>query len=113
MTAVYLERAADGRLCSCKAEGHSEYAEKGSDIVCAAISILMRTSLQILSETDGIQIENVETLRGTISFSVKQIKSGLDIHAKLEYAGDFLEKGFSSLAKEYPANITLYKQTEA
>lgn len=113
MTAVYLVRSADGRLCSCRADGHSGYAVKGTDIVCAAVTVLMRTALQVLSETDGVQVVSNTASRGVLSFSVKQIKFGEKINARLEYAGEFLEKGFSSLAHEYPANVILYKQSEA
>lgn len=43
----------DGLIRGFEVEGHSEYAEHGKDIVCAAISILSQTTLFTLLEDYG------------------------------------------------------------
>jgi len=113
MTVVRLIRGTNGEIHSCKAEGHSGYAAKGTDIVCSAVTVLLRTAMQVLSETPGVVLETDTSLRGNVYFSVKKEKPDTDTAARLICTGDFLEQGFSSLSKEYPANVELRKQTEA
>ncbi len=40
-------------------EGHAEYAEPGSDIVCASVSILSYTALNSMNAVAGISLENI------------------------------------------------------
>ena len=105
MTTIHLALGKDGRLRSCEAKGHSGYADKGSDIVCAAISFLMRTVMQVLSETEGVQLESDTSLRGTVFFRIRQNRFDEKTNAELVFAGNLLKKGFSSLSKDYPENV--------
>ena len=100
MTKILLQRTSSGELLSCSAKGHAGYAESGSDIVCSAISILMRTVLQVLSELKNLNLD-VSVKKGDIEFSVKNYSLSLsdELKAGLKYSGDFLEKGFSSISK--------------
>ena len=41
-------------LTGCRAEGHSGWAEAGSDIVCAAVSILTCTCVNALESVCGV-----------------------------------------------------------
>lgn len=113
MTCVHLVRSRTGQLLYCRAEGHSGYAAKGQDIVCAAVTVLLRTVVEVLSKTDGVQLNADFTTRGLVEFAVNKTGFSKKLDAELEFAGKFLEEGLSSLAQEYPENVTLYKQTEA
>ena len=75
MTTITLVKARSGLSISCKALGHSGFAKSGEDIVCSAVTILMRTALQVLSQTSGIDFETDTSLRGNLSFSAKVIKN--------------------------------------
>lgn len=110
MTKILLRRASSGELLSCSAKGHAGYAESGLDIVCSAISVLMRTVLQVLSELEKLELD-VSVKKGDIEFSVKNESHSLsdDLKAELKYSGDFLEKGFSSISKEYPEYVRFVK----
>ena len=57
MTAVTLVKAKDGSVLKCKALGHAGFAESGKDIVCSAVTVLMRTAIQVLSDTSGIEFD--------------------------------------------------------
>lgn len=105
MTSVLIERSENGRLVSCRAEGHAGYAERGSDIVCSAVTVLIRTTLQVLSGLPGVKLETDASERGKISFKVLGFTS--DCEAELKYAGDFLMVGLYSISKEYPDNLEL------
>ncbi|MCR4627899.1 MAG: ribosomal-processing cysteine protease Prp [Treponema sp.] len=113
MTSIHLVCRPNGVLKSCRAEGHSGYGKKGTDIVCSAISILVRTALQTLEDLEGVCIESDLTTRGIVDFCVKQTEFSETINAELAFAQKFLENGFSSLVSEYPENVILYKQIEA
>lgn len=81
-----------------RAEGHAGYAEKGKDIVCAAVSVLMQTlacSVGTCMCNDG---------KG---FSVVCKKSNDNI-AKFELVTD----GLALLQREYPENVRYINATE-
>ena len=99
-----LTRTQNGELHSCIIRGHAGFAPKGKDIVCAAVSILARTALDVLHGQSGIELKTDSAERGELSFTVEKKQDGCsDI---LSYTADFLEKGFDSLQKEYPAYVS-------
>lgn len=107
MINVLLERKKSGSLVSCSAEGHAEYAGRGYDIVCSAVTVLLRTVLQILEETDGIELETNMSRRGFLSFKVKNQVCSSGLEERLGFAGLFLEKGLASVSEEYPENVSV------
>ncbi|MCL2127433.1 MAG: ribosomal-processing cysteine protease Prp, partial [Treponema sp.] len=46
----------NGVLKTCKATGHAGAGRKGADIVCAAVSVLMRTAVRALSGKKGVTV---------------------------------------------------------
>lgn len=78
-----------------RAEGHAEYAEKGKDIVCAAVSVLMQTLAYSVDDCwmgFGNDDKNVMTV---------QAHQSSDNMAKFELVTD----GLILLAKQYPENV--------
>lgn len=110
MTDVTLIRDEVGRFKAFAAVGHAGFAAKGSDIVCAAVTVLLRTALQLLSETDGVMINADVASEGTLSMEVTGAEPTME--QRLICIADFLELGISSLEAEYPQHIALRKQTE-
>lgn len=106
MTSVLIKRSDKGVLLSCKAKGHAGYAWRGFDIVCSAVTVLIRTTVQIISELPGVKLDLDCSQRGNLSFTVNtnQFNCNLD---KLIFAGDFLETGLGSVAKEYPEYLEI------
>jgi Predicted ribosomal protein len=111
MTSVLLVRGSSGAFRSCRAEGHSGYAAAGSDIVCSAVTVLLRTVMQTLDDSAGIRLEADTSARGVLFFSAFAERPSPETDARLVCAGDFLEHGFTSLAEEYPGNVELRIQT--
>ncbi|MBP5155351.1 MAG: ribosomal-processing cysteine protease Prp [Clostridia bacterium] len=89
-----------GRLCGFRISGHSGYAGAGSDIVCAAVSAMVRLTVNTVSELFGTE-SHTEADENTaeISFS---FKPG-DERAELLIQG--LKDELTALAREYPKNI--------
>lgn len=107
MINVLLERTESGALISFKAEGHAGYAGKGFDIACGAVSVLVKTTLQVLEKTEGIDLESDTSRRGFVSFRIKNAGSDSDLSRKLVYAGDFLLAGLESVKEEFPFSLDL------
>ena len=112
MISVLLTCGKDGTLASCRAQGHAHFAERGSDIVCSAVTVLLRTTMQALSETEGVFVRAAASERGSLDFDVSAESAPAESRAALVYAGRFLEAGLASLVREYPRNVELKIQTD-
>ncbi|MFI3257596.1 MAG: ribosomal-processing cysteine protease Prp [Spirochaetales bacterium] len=113
MIHINLVRTEDGSLCSCNTQGHSLFAKKGNDIVCAATTFLLRTTVAVLQKNENITVKTDIPARGKLSFCVR--KKNIDDETAqccenqsslLIYAADFLETGFQSLCDEYPEHVS-------
>ena len=100
MIQVLLELDEEEHLLSVEASGHANSGVKGHDIVCAAVTILLRTTVQALGsvQADG---------RGSLSFRV--LKYDETQSEKLRYAAEFLWLGITSLQNEYPQAVQCKK----
>jgi len=96
----------DGVLRACKVCGHAGAGKTGTDIVCAAVSVLMRTALITLSERKEITVRGDAPEKGQIWLEADYEAEGKDF---LFAAGVFLINGLSSVAQEYPENCRLTK----
>jgi uncharacterized protein YsxB (DUF464 family) len=98
---IRIEAAVDeaGLLRSCRVQGHAGAGPRGSDIVCAAVSVLARTALRVLSRREGITVRGEAPERGIISMEIDYAANGRDF---LAAAGAFLVEGLQSVAGEYP-----------
>lgn len=94
----------DGTLRACKAEGHAGAGKSGGDIVCAAVSVLIRTAVITLSNKEGITLSSDTPEKGKIWLKANYEAEGKDF---LHVSGQFLLNGLSSVAREYPKNCKL------
>jgi uncharacterized protein YsxB (DUF464 family) len=95
---------ADGTLRACKASGHAGAGKAGTDIVCAAVSALMRTALNVLSGRKGITVRGGAPEKGVLWLEADYDADGRDF---LFAAGVFLIEGLKSVAQEYPNRCKL------
>jgi len=98
-----------GNLRSCRAAGHAGAGETGADIVCAAVSVLMRSIVRVLSKRKGITIRSGAPEPGRLWLEIDYTAEGSDF---LSAAGEFLITGLRSVAEEYPANCKVTIATE-
>jgi len=94
----------DGTLRACSASGHAGAGKAGTDIVCAAVSVLMRTALSVLSGRKGITVRGGAPEKGQMWLEADYNADGKEF---LYAAGGFLIEGLSSVAREYPMNCIL------
>jgi uncharacterized protein len=97
----------DDRGCirKCDAEGHSLLADQGSDVLCAAVTILLRTTGRVLHTDRGIGFKGNAPETGNLSFTVKWIPEPKV--ARMQGISDFLMRGLKDLAAEYPGRLKL------
>ena len=94
----------NGILRSCRAGGHAGAGKTGSDIVCAAVSVLMRTAVRALSDRKGITVRYEAPEPGLLFLEADYKAEGRDF---LFAVGVFLIEGLASVAEEYPNNCKL------
>lgn len=86
MVNVVIKRNKEGRLYSLKASGHAGYAEKGQDIICAAVSVLtINTANSIEALTDDKVTSNMNYEDVILDFELKTVsdKSSILMEAML------------------------------
>ena len=93
-----------GFLRSCRAAGHANAGRTGTDIVCASVSVLMRTAVRILSERKGIRCHSGAPEPGCLWLEIEYTAEGRDF---LSATGEFLITGLRSVAEEFPGNCKL------
>jgi uncharacterized protein YsxB (DUF464 family) len=103
---VSIEAALDrqGILRSCSVKGHAGSGPMGHDIVCAAVTILVRTAVTVLSAAAGVVLRVDAPRRGELYFEADYDDAGA---AFLKSTGIFIMEGFKSVAAEYPVNCSL------
>ena len=94
----------NGVLKTCTASGHAGAGKTGFDIVCAAVSVLMRTAVRSLSGRKGITIRCGAPEPGFLSLETGYTEEGREF---LSAAGVFLTEGLASVVEEYPKHCKL------
>ena len=103
---IQIEAVLDenGVLRSCAASGHAGAGKTGTDIICAAVSVLMRTAVSALTGRKGITVRWDAPDPGFLKLEADYAAEGKDF---LFAVGVFLVEGLASVAEEYPKNCTL------
>lgn len=57
MVRVRIERDADGAIAGFRVTGHAGYAERGRDIVCAAVSAVTIGTVNAVEALTGVRLE--------------------------------------------------------
>ena len=90
-----------GLLCSCRVSGHAGAGKHGSDIVCAAVSVLTRTLVRVLADRKDITIRGSIPGRGDFCVELEYSPDGREF---LAAAGAYLIEGLLSVSEEFPDN---------
>jgi len=109
ITAVLCRRS-DGALASCEVAGHSGLAPRGADIVCAAVSTVVRTTVAVLQASDSAQLVTCDSSgHGQLAFRATEMSSAFA--ERMVFAADYLQKGLEIIAAEYPEYLKLRVKT--
>ena len=78
--------------------------------MCAAVTVLVRTAMQVLSHNENVLLTAGSLSRGELSFSVEAKSESPETETQLKCIGDFLRTGISALTKEFPENVILTEE---
>ena len=101
MIRVTLYRC-EGYWTGYRAEGHSGYAEAGTDIVCAAVSVLGATCINSLESVCGIIPVITDNRDGLLAFHINN-PSEHDAQVLL----GALKQGLTDIEEQFPENIKI------
>ena len=107
MTTVTVRRNEQG-ICAIGVSGHSGYAQAGSDIVCAAASVLITTCINALENEAHIrpmvfQKERTATMEVLLPASLPPLKAH-DAQVILQTT----VQGFQGIAEQYPKYLQIH-----
>jgi hypothetical protein len=105
MTYVTLFSGKNGVIKKCEANGHAGFSKKGSDIVCSAVTILLRTAMETFSQVETVTFDADTTARGKLSFFLEADDGNPFVEARLKGVSDFLRNGLKSLSEEFPEYV--------
>ena len=100
MIKLTLRLDESGVLRECRGFGHAESGPPGADLVCASVSILLRSCARTLEGMAGVTLRGGARQLGELGFQVEDYPR----HSRrwMIGVGDFLITGLSDLAWEYP-----------
>lgn len=105
MILIEYRQNAKGILTDLKADGHSEFMAKGKDPVCAAVSVLLGTSVKVLDEVLGSDFQWESTEGGNLSFQLQRLEGYRE--DELKGISRFLLTGLKALSLEYPDYVSI------
>ena len=108
MIFVDLELEPKNALLSCRAEGHALFDVAGKDIVCAAVTMLLRTTCEALQKSHGVEVTCEAPSRGGLEFTAEG--DTMDGATRVEFAALLLQTGVQDLQAEYPDCVSLRKK---
>ncbi len=97
MTTVIIKKTADGVYKGFTCMGHSGYAGKGRDIVCASVSVLVINTVNSIEELAGEEME--VTADEETGFINCRFQDTLSYEGKLFM--DSMVLGLSKIAEQY------------
>lgn len=103
MTTIRIWRDKQGHVSRIQASGHSDYAEEGSDIVCASVSVLMTTCANALqSVADCIPTVSVDETRGIMDLFVSNPEN-----ETVQTIVKTILQGLSDVSEAYPKYVQI------
>jgi len=105
MIAVTVTLSKEGVIGELVAEGHAGMALRGSDIVCSAFTVLLRTFARTVEVTPGV----VWAVQGDDPGRFHMVVSGVSSETSEQYRGwcSFLLRGLEDLRGDAPRGIRI------
>ncbi|NMD38163.1 MAG: ribosomal-processing cysteine protease Prp [Christensenellaceae bacterium] len=99
------------QLVGFKLEGHADYAEKGYDIVCAAISVLATTAINSLESVGKVKpVQFIDEEKAFIHTMLPDNISPQQRH-DCKIILSMLEQGLTDIAEQYPKYLKINRST--
>ena len=102
MTNITFYIKSDNTIVGFKSKGHAEFSRRGTDIVCASVSILLIYTINSIERLTGDRCNyKINDRRATIDFEMDTYGEHSQTLLKA------LRLGVEGIAGEYPGNVTI------
>lgn len=102
---VRVRLGSDGALAGAEASGHAGARPAGSNVACAAVTVLLRTAYETAAAYDGVKASGRAPEPGSLSFEISRYPA--QAAERLRGVADFLCTGLSAVQREYPGSVEL------
>lgn len=102
MTTVIFYRKKDGMIHGFSAKGHAGFGVRGTDVVCASVSVLLINAVNSISRLTADQSDaKINERKATIDLWIETPGESATLLLQS------LELGLNGIASEYPGNVTI------
>lgn len=108
MVRVVITRNTEGKIVEFEGRGHAEFAKAGEDIVCAAVSALLQTTIKGLQEYIKITLD-ISKEKGYLKVRIKEIKQA-SLQLLTDAILETLVLGLKAIEKEYSQYMKLIER---
>ena len=106
--ATIYKSSLNGEILGFRTEGHAGYASKGSDIVCASISILVINTINTIDLYCDCRYDTyVDEKSGLIEFKLNPFVKDLQVSNEVRVLLNGLELGLCQVSKENQKHLTI------
>ena len=103
MTNIKLYARKGGDIFGMQVKGHAGFGVRGTDVVCASVSILVINTINSIQKLTSDKCnEKVNARKATIDF---EIDGAVSSESKLLL--DSMKLGLDNIAAEYPGNVKI------
>ncbi len=110
MISVELLLDAENCLKRISAVGHASGEKRGSNVVCGAATILMRSAARVIAAENALDIGGSADREGIIDIQIRRIAD--DKREWLRGVSDVLREGLRSLAADHPGEVRVTVENE-
>ncbi|MEW6606885.1 MAG: ribosomal-processing cysteine protease Prp [bacterium] len=108
MVIVTVTRNPEGKIVGFSGTGHADFAKAGEDIVCAAVSALLQSTIKGLQEYVGINLE-ISKEKGSLEVRIKKIDQKF-LQLPTDAILETLVLGLKAIEKEYRKYMKLIER---
>lgn len=98
----------DGRVVRVSSRGHASGSPAGENILCAAVSVLLRSFARAVEDARGIDSEGNAPGPGILDLTVRRVDETRG--EWFEGLSCFLVKGLEDLQSEYPEDLRVLQE---
>ncbi len=103
MTNIILYAKKDGTIFGLQSKGHAGFGMRGTDVVCASVSILVINTINSIQKLTSDKCnEKVNSRKATIDFEIDG-----DVSPQSALLFKSLKLGLEGIAAEYPGNVKI------
>ncbi|MEW6097101.1 MAG: ribosomal-processing cysteine protease Prp [bacterium] len=110
MVIVTITRSEEGKIVQFEGLGHADFAKSGEDIVCAAVSALLQSTIRGLKEYVKIKLD-INKKKGYLKVRIREIKQE-SIQLLTDAVLETLVLGLKAIEKEYKKYMKLIERRE-